>query len=194
MLDIKKISPTLKLLLITTERLVREKGCQQTTMQDIIQESGVSKGGIYHYIESKDELLAFVLQVLVAQKHHRFLRQLEHTEQSLVGGIRLLMDYIYQPSTDVSHQILTYLLAKKDNLSVRQTIRSYYRQMIHTTCRWIEQGQLDGRFDDRIETKKIADLFVLIALGLHVRDVIPSETGFFSNEDFIRFMRGILEK
>lgn len=39
-----------------------EKGFQNTTMEDIAKNAGLSKGGLYHYFKSKDMVLIFVNQ------------------------------------------------------------------------------------------------------------------------------------
>lgn len=38
-------------------KVLREKGVSSTSMNDIIRESGLSKGGVYHYFPSKNDLL-----------------------------------------------------------------------------------------------------------------------------------------
>jgi len=45
-------------LLLIAEKLFIEKGFQQTSVDDILLASGISKGGFYHYFKSKDELLS----------------------------------------------------------------------------------------------------------------------------------------
>ncbi|WP_245602145.1 TetR/AcrR family transcriptional regulator [Peribacillus kribbensis] len=39
-----------------------EIGCKNTTLQEIIKASGLSKGAIYHYVSSKDELFGLIFQ------------------------------------------------------------------------------------------------------------------------------------
>lgn len=197
MLTIKRINPTLQRLLNTTEQLVREKGCKKTTLKEIMVRSGISKGGIYHYVESKTELLSFVLRARVEQIHQKFIHKMMYEEQSVADGIQMLLQYLYQlnPQSDVLvHQILIYLLNKRDDLAARQAIRAYYRQVLQTTVQWIEQEQQLGRFSERIDREKIADLFVLISLGIQIREGIPSEAGFFSTTDFYKFVYGVVKK
>ena len=42
----------------TAWRLFHEKGYNETTVDDIVAESGTSKGSFYHYYSCKDELLS----------------------------------------------------------------------------------------------------------------------------------------
>lgn len=45
------------LILQAGMKTLREKGISNASMNDIIRESGLSKGGVYHYFSSKDQLL-----------------------------------------------------------------------------------------------------------------------------------------
>ena len=55
-------------------KLFNTKGYLQTTMDDITTAARFSKGGIYHYFSSKDEILFFVLDRYL----DRVLQDLEH--------------------------------------------------------------------------------------------------------------------
>ncbi|WP_019244469.1 MULTISPECIES: TetR/AcrR family transcriptional regulator [Bacillus] len=48
---------TIEQILSISYRLFLEKGYEQTTIQDIINELGMSKGAIYHHFKSKEEIL-----------------------------------------------------------------------------------------------------------------------------------------
>ncbi|MEB2299030.1 TetR/AcrR family transcriptional regulator [Lysinibacillus xylanilyticus] len=48
---------TIQQILSISYRLFLEKGYEQTTIQDIINELGMSKGAIYHHFKSKEEIL-----------------------------------------------------------------------------------------------------------------------------------------
>ena len=48
---------TVRKILDTAERLFIEKGYDQASLQEIIQETGLSKGAIYHHFASKEDIL-----------------------------------------------------------------------------------------------------------------------------------------
>lgn len=48
---------TVRKILDTAERLFIEKGYDRTSLQEIIQETGLSKGAIYHHFASKEDIL-----------------------------------------------------------------------------------------------------------------------------------------
>ena len=49
-----------KKIIDAAEKLFSEKGFQNTSVQDVLDALGISKGGFYHYFETKMELLAAV--------------------------------------------------------------------------------------------------------------------------------------
>jgi AcrR family transcriptional regulator len=53
----EKISDKRTAILEATMKLISENGFHGTAMSQVVRESGVSAGTIYHYFESKDELI-----------------------------------------------------------------------------------------------------------------------------------------
>ena len=49
-------------ILNTATQLFIQKGSEKTSMQDIAQTAGISKGAIYHHFKSKDEIVLAVLR------------------------------------------------------------------------------------------------------------------------------------
>ncbi|MCL2857415.1 MAG: TetR/AcrR family transcriptional regulator [Oscillospiraceae bacterium] len=52
---------TIELILSASIKLFNEKGFDKTSMQEIVDESGVSKGSIFHHFNSKEEILTAVM-------------------------------------------------------------------------------------------------------------------------------------
>ncbi len=73
-----RTSTTLKAVLETTERLAAEIGCQNTTLQEIMKRSGMSKGAIYHYVQSKDELFGLILEEHMIRKVEEYRTKASH--------------------------------------------------------------------------------------------------------------------
>lgn len=76
---------TKKLLLDVTRALVQERGCHKMTLNDIIKRTGLSKGAIYHYVKSKDELLALVLQERIEETNDRFFAEVNQGKKEFEG-------------------------------------------------------------------------------------------------------------
>ncbi|MCL2572752.1 MAG: TetR/AcrR family transcriptional regulator [Defluviitaleaceae bacterium] len=52
---------TVEMILSASMKLFSEKGFDKTSMQEIVDESGVSKGSIFHHFNSKEEILTTVI-------------------------------------------------------------------------------------------------------------------------------------
>ena len=61
MLNDNSSNQTYEDILSTAYDFFIEKGYEKTSVQDIINELGISKGAIYHYFKSKAEILQSVL-------------------------------------------------------------------------------------------------------------------------------------
>ncbi|MDU7089175.1 MAG: helix-turn-helix domain-containing protein, partial [Clostridium sp.] len=53
---------TVKLILDVSTRLFVEKGYEHTSLQDIINETKLSKGAIYHHFSSKEEIFEAIFR------------------------------------------------------------------------------------------------------------------------------------
>lgn len=65
----------------TAERLFFERGYEETSIQDILDALSISKGGFYHYFESKGALLEEICR-------QRSARDIEKLRMELLGGKR----------------------------------------------------------------------------------------------------------
>src|SRR5262245_10752094 len=58
-------------LLAVATRLFAEKGFEATSVQEIVQSAGVTKGAMYHYFAAKDDLLFEIYHRLLAMQMRR---------------------------------------------------------------------------------------------------------------------------
>ena len=68
-------------ILNTATQLFIQKGSEKTSMQDIAQTAGISKGAIYHHFKSKDEIVFAVLrsrQELMEEEMKQWLKDTEN--------------------------------------------------------------------------------------------------------------------
>ena len=63
---------TLEKIIVTAARLFVEKGYEQTSVQDILDATGLSKGGLYHHFKSKEQILNAVMQRRIQYVNKRF--------------------------------------------------------------------------------------------------------------------------
>ncbi|MFD2368670.1 TetR/AcrR family transcriptional regulator [Brevibacillus sp. GCM10020057] len=185
-----------QLLLTVTEQLIVEKGCHQTTLQDIIKRSGLSKGAIYHYVKSKDELLGLLLRKRfdqIAAEFYQSVNQGEQNLQSPLAAISNALRHIHDPR-DVTNHIFIYLLSKKDDPAIGEMLREIYERSVRNSKEWIELGISSGVIPDSLDAEKTAILFTVLTFGIRVQSIVSPQTYSFTAEDVYQIMYQTLSK
>lgn len=124
-------SPSMKDRIIDTAwRLFYEKGYDNTTVDEIIQECGVSKGGFYHHFRAKDDLLTSLSSLLDSQ-YEIALEKLDPAADSyekLLFLSRYLFRYIEERvPVDILSLVYSTQVVKKGERYLMDQSRVYYR-------------------------------------------------------------------
>ncbi len=180
---------TKKLLLDTIKTLIQLKGCDAITMADIVNSSGLSKGAIFHYVKSKDELFTWVLQDRLEQINAGFMKQVAE-KPNFEQPMNQIADSLWEleDKMDITNQVWMYLLSRADQPVVGEVLARFYDQTYTYSKAWIEQGQIHGVISKELDAKKTAEMFVLISYGIRLRAVIPGVEISFGVPEFISFI------
>ncbi len=180
MADSTQKSSSFQLILETTEQLIQEKGCRLTTLQDIINRSGLSKGAIYHYVSGKDELFGLILKSRVEEMNARFYAVAASSDnQGIENPLKLIAQTVMKATdpNDVSNKIFVYLLGQMDNPKVANLLKEVYHFTVETSKKWIEYGQQSRVIPPSIDAEKMALTFLTFMYGLRVQNTITQEAG-----------------
>lgn len=185
-----KRNATLQLLLDTTRTLVVEKGSANTTLYDIMERSGLSKGAIFHYVKSKDELFALLLQDRLEMINERFYKVIDEGERSFEGPFHEIVSGLEQliDPQEVTNDVFMYLVSKNELPIIQETVSRFYDQSVLLAKRWIDSGKQHGVIPSSVDSSKNAELFTLLSLGFRIRSHISSDYKQFSIEDFVQLM------
>lgn len=186
---------SIQTLLNATKRLIKEKGCDSTTLTDIMKYSGLSKGAIFHYVKTKDEIYTLVLLDRLEEINARFQKQVNKAKKELEGPLHEItqnMMTLNEPN-EITNQILVYLLSKTGRPEIDFALKEFYNHSVSMSRQWIEIGKKHNVIPDTIDTMKAGELFVLLSLGFRMRAYIPSEEKDFQEDDFIDLIRGTLQ-
>ncbi|ALM53968.1 TetR/AcrR family transcriptional regulator [Halomonas huangheensis] len=137
-------------LLDSAQALFFERGYDKTTVNELIQHAGLSKGGFYHHFTSKEEVLEALVERLASAsmaqlsdvmespdldalaRLNAFLSRARKMKVEQVPQMRGLFETLFQPGNQVLyHRINTASMAVVTPL----------------LARIIEQGRQEGRFD-----------------------------------------------
>lgn len=165
---------TFQNILSTTEQIIKEKGCQQTTLQDIMERTGLSKGAIYHYVKSKDELFGKILLNYMEETNHHFH---EAAQQQQVPNIQGPIEAIMASYTkkDASNEILIYLLSQQHNIKIKKVLDELYENSVSLSVSWIRYGQQHGVIPADIDAESLASMLITYSYGLRVRQLIDKQ-------------------
>jgi len=88
---------TMDMILSASMKLFSEKGFDKTSMQEIVDESGVSKGSIFHHFNSKEEILTTVI-VNQAKAQDKIIRKWLDEIESMTGREKMiaLLDRVFE--------------------------------------------------------------------------------------------------
>ncbi len=146
-------------------QLFYEQGYDNTTVEDIIDESGTSKGSFYHYFAGKDALLSS-LSYLFDEKYE----QIEENVDSEMNSFDKLMLYNEELFRMIENRISIDLLARlyssqlitKSEKHLLDRNRTYYKLLRLT----IKKGQENGELRDDVTTGEIVKAYALCERAL----------------------------
>jgi len=126
-------------------KLFYQQGYEDTTIEEIIEESGTSKGSFYHYFEGKDALLGS-LAYMMDEKYE----ELEPTIEKDANSYEVLLYLNHELLTMIEESINMELLARlySTQLTTRgekpllDHDRTYYKLLRKIISRGRERGEL----------------------------------------------------
>ncbi|MFM1651775.1 TetR family transcriptional regulator [Brevibacillus sp. B_LB10_24] len=156
-------------LLRAAKRVFIRKGYTDATMQDIMDEAGVSRGALYSYFENIEHAFIEVLR----QEDQKVLHIFEPDDQTSLW--RQLADWVrgQQKSIEEIHQSLLHAMAEfflsahyLVNKAHFPYIAERYQRVADAIARLIQKGAEQGEFRPRMSPEAIALYFVSFIDGL----------------------------
>lgn len=136
-------------------------GFNQARMDDIVEESGLSKGTIYWYFNSKDEIISAILEKMMT-------REIAHLDEAMMSNLsakenlQIFAKYIVEDILMLKPLIpilFEFMALQTRNKSIQQTINKFYMTYMEVITPIIQQGI------DRHEFRPVNAESVAIAIG-----------------------------
>ncbi len=142
---VKSKNQTKKKIVSAAWKLFYEQGYDDTTVDDIIRESGTSKGSFYHYFEGKDALLS-TLSLLFDEKYEELMETMDEGMDSFDKLLLLNMELFTMIENTVPLDLLarmysTQLITRGDKHLLDRN-RTYYKVLRKITLEGQERGEL----------------------------------------------------
>jgi AcrR family transcriptional regulator len=135
-------------ILNAAEGVFTQKGFDDARMDDIADKTGLSKGTLYLYFKSKDELIIAILD-RIFRREFRQLQALATTEGSATDAIGQLTELVTQdfvwllPLVPI---IYNYLALAFRNKQVQHVLKEYIQRYLGTLTPIIQHGIDTGEF------------------------------------------------
>ncbi|CAG0962459.1 MAG: TetR/AcrR family transcriptional regulator [Candidatus Methanoperedens sp.] len=175
----KKIETKNKILEVSG-RLFKEKGIENTTVDEITREAGIGKGTFFNYFPSKTALLLYFVEL----KEELTYSQIKHeTRRSIPTKEKIKNTLVFVAKTNEKDKELTkmFVFEYLRHYGVRQDERKSSR-LSNILYSLIEEGLKKGDVKNNIEVKKAAD--IISAIYFHsLMEWLWSETDYSFSED-----------
>ena len=146
-------------------KLFYEQGYDNTTVEEIVEESGTSRGSFYHYFEGKDALLSS-LSYLFDDKYEELGKTMDPTLSPIDKLLYMNQELFLMIENTVSVELLCQLFATQLTTSGERHLlnpnRTYYKLLRQVTM----EGQKAGIFKDGLSVGDIARAYAMFERGL----------------------------
>lgn len=158
-----------------------KKGFQQATMDDIVEDSGLSKGAIYNYFKSKDEIYLELMKSNTEETERRLKEKLEKlatAKEKLAfvfelyesnspfespGREMFLVHYEFRLHAQRDEKLEQLLKERKEGFFIRIVLDI------------LNRGQINGEFKQEFDPLTMANVFWGMIDGASVSSIVDQE-------------------
>ncbi|MFF5996043.1 TetR/AcrR family transcriptional regulator [Lysinibacillus sp. KU-BSD001] len=164
---------TVEQILSISYRLFLKKGYEQTTIQDIINELGMSKGAIYHHFKSKEEILEAIGDKEFEDRN--VFSKIKEAE-NLNGLQKLKRIFCNELESIEKQQFDTIASSLSDNPKfVSMILNGTMKRGVPLFQELIEEGKKDGSI--HVEDSRSASEVILLLINVWINPMIIGNSG-----------------
>ena len=145
--------------------LFYEQGYEDTTVEEIIDQSGTSKGSFYHYFEGKDALLgslSYIFDEEYAQLREKMPEDMSGFDKLLYLNSELFSMIEDRIDIDLLTRLYSTQLITKGEKHLLDNKRLYYKLL----RKIVTEGQKKGELTDKMTVNEIVKLYALCERAL----------------------------
>ncbi len=163
-------------ILAAAARCFARKGFPATTMDDVAAESGLSKGSLYWYFHSKDELLAALMFWYLEgfeQAMDAITQQPLSARQKMIRVMEVFAAEMRQ-SRDLWPVMLDFMSQARQAPQLKQHLERVYADWIELLGSLLDQGVAEGELRP-VNSRALSAIFVAVYDGLALQDLLLGE-------------------
>jgi AcrR family transcriptional regulator len=144
-------------ILQAAEEVFTEKGFDDARMDDIAQQTGLSKGTLYLYFKSKDEVILAILDRMFRLEFRHLERQNlgDGTATAAIGRMTDLVAKDMASFLTVAPIIYSFLALAFRNRYVKRALKEYINRFVDLLRPVIQRGIVSGEFR-KVDAQEVA--------------------------------------
>ena len=146
-------------------KLFYEQGYDDTTIEDIVFESGTSKGSFYHYFAGKDALLGS-LNILFDEKYEELDKTMDPETDAYDKLVFMNHELFRMIDTSVSVELLSRLLSSQLITHGEKHLLDRKRTYFKMLRKIVRQGQERGQIRSDLSTNQIINDYAMFERAL----------------------------
>lgn len=146
-------------------KLFYEQGYENTTVEEIIEDSHTSKGSFYHYFDGKDALLS-TLSYLFDEKYEELTPRMDPSMSAMDKLLFLNRELFWMIENRVSMSLLARLLSTQLVTSGEKHLLDHNRTYYRLLRRIIADGQEAGELTRSLSVNEMVRLYALCERAL----------------------------
>lgn len=157
-------------LLDVAQRLMLEKGYTATSVDEICQEAGLSKGSFFHYFESKEELGKTALNNFYFRQKEGMLHAAFRNEDDPLRRIERGIDFLIQAlnNPDIPKSCLIGNFSQElseTHLEIRKLCAGHFSDWAESLKSDLDEATTKYKPVAPLDTQSIADYFIAVIEG-----------------------------
>ena len=186
---IDKASNTKQKIITTATALFSRNGFENTTMQDIMDSTGLSKGALYHHFKSKQDIMEYIIAQRKNTISSFFKHLISNAELNSTEKIDLLIRELQTDDTLVN--LTENHWAEKVPYALLDTLRNSVNILSKYVEEIIRQGNASMEFNCKYP-KEVSEIFILL-LDVWLDPIIVNST-YLEACNRIQFIVALLQK
>ncbi len=146
-------------------KLFYEKGYENTTIEDIVDDSGTSKGSFYHYFKGKDDLLG-TLSMLFDAKYEELKSVMDPDSDAVAKLIFLNHELFTMIDNSISLDLLSRLFSSQLTTRGEKSLLDRNRTYFKLLWKIIKEGQEKGQLRTDLSVNEIVDSYAMFERAL----------------------------
>lgn len=181
-------------IILKSAVLFNQKGYAGCSMNDIMEATGLKKGGIYRHFKNKDEIALEAFEYAIDTVHQHFSEEIRNANTTLekVGAFfNVYEDVINNPPIQGGCPLLNTAVDSDDtNPLLREKALGVFKIFLHMIEGIIEEGIKQGELKPDIDTKAVASFIVATLEGSIMASKLEKDNKHitYSQQQLLRYL------